>query len=100
MLGKSRSTSEVLFSIEWSVFQIYWQLLLHLQHIGLEKYRKKLSVTETGKWKTCLRFGRMITLIKTNLLPRLQAQTLSDATPSIDKINLFSKIAVTFVPII
>ena len=36
---------------------------------------------------------------KTSLLRRLQAQTLPDATPPIDKIHPFSKMAVTFEPI-
>ena len=36
------------------------------------------------------------TFTKTNLLPRLQAQTLPDATPPVGKIHPFSKIAITF----
>ena len=38
--------------------------------------------------------------LETSVLRRLQAQTLSDATPSMGKIHLFSKIAITFEPII
>ena len=37
--------------------------------------------------------------ITTNLLHRLQAQTLPDATPPIGKIHPFSKMAITFEPL-
>ena len=37
--------------------------------------------------------------MEASLLPRLQAQTLSDAAPPTGKINPFSKIAATFEPI-
>ena len=37
-------------------------------------------------------------ILKTSLLRRLQAQSLSDATPPIGIINQFRKIAVTFEP--
>ena len=36
---------------------------------------------------------------KKSLLRRMQAQNLQDATPSIGKIHPFSKIAVTFEPL-
>ena len=36
---------------------------------------------------------------KTSLLRRLQAQTLADEAPPMDKIHQFSKIAVTFEPV-
>ena len=39
-------------------------------------------------------------LLKTSLLRRLQAQTLPNATPPIGKILPFSKIAITFDPIV
>jgi hypothetical protein len=38
-------------------------------------------------------------MLKTILLHRLQVQTLPDATPTLDKTPLFTKIAVTFEPI-
>ena len=37
--------------------------------------------------------------METSLLSRLQAQTLTDATPPVDKVHPFSKIDVTFEPI-
>ena len=37
--------------------------------------------------------------IKTSLLRRLQAQTLPDATPPIGKIYPFTKMALTFEPV-
>ena len=40
----------------------------------------------------------IVTIVKTSLLRRLQAQTLPDATPPIGKIHTFSKMAVTFEP--
>ena len=36
---------------------------------------------------------------KISLLRRLQAQTLPDATPPVGKINAFSKMAITFEPL-
>ena len=36
---------------------------------------------------------------KTNLLRRLQAHTLPDATPQLGRINPFSEISITFEPI-
>ena len=41
-----------------------------------------------------------VLVLETILLHRLQAQTLTDATPTIGKINPFSKMAVTFEPVI
>ena len=38
-------------------------------------------------------------LIKTSLLRRLQTQTLSDEAPPVGKIHPFSKMAVTFEPL-
>ena len=38
--------------------------------------------------------------VETSLQGKLQAQTLSDATPPIGKIHLFSKMAVTLEPLI
>ena len=38
-------------------------------------------------------------LLKTSLLRRLQAQTLPDEAPPIGKIHPFTKIAVTFEPL-
>ena len=43
--------------------------------------------------------GNTAITLETSLLRRLQAQTLPDATPPIGSINQFSKIAVTFEPI-
>ena len=40
-----------------------------------------------------------VSVKKTSLLCRLQAQTLTDATPPIDKSYLFTKMAVTFEPV-
>ena len=45
----------------------------------------------------CLKQHDSIT--KTSLLSRLQAQTLPDATPPIGKIHPFSKMDVTFEPL-
>ena len=46
-----------------------------------------------------LRVHNIFDLIKTSLLRRLQAQTLPDATPPIGRIYPFSKMAVTFEPV-
>ena len=48
---------------------------------------------------TLLSHGKRAIRVKTIMLRRLQAQTLPDSTPPIGKINHFSKMKVTFEPL-
>ena len=53
---------------------------------------------EARLWQTYDLSWIKTNVIKTSLLRRLQAQTLPDEAPPMDKIHPFSKIAVTFEP--
>ena len=57
-----------------------------------------LHLLSTYTWKQP-RIQNHLYVLKTSLLCRLQAQTLPDATPPIGKIHPFSKMAVTFEPL-
>ena len=59
----------------------------------------KLHYNRSSLFHYCSNTGRNANDGKTSLLRRLQAQTLPDATPPIGKIHPFSKMAVTFEPL-
>ena len=60
--------------------------------------RTMMSIIMRNMMRIIIRIMMRI-MTKTSLLCRLQAQTLLDEAPSIGKIHLFSKIAVTVKPV-